>query len=148
MSVECAGKLRLRNLGNNRILIHGKKKDETARVLQEFKDWTTSWLEWWRIWAPADVCHSRQVWTRWVGIPLHAWSNRFFGTKNSTIGKMIRVHDVTTSRTSLDAAFIKVSTGLNTVDKVLKCKIDGDLFVIRIEELRCSDLELDLFYRG
>lgn len=62
--------------------------------------------------------------------------------------KLIEVHEVTANKLKLDEAFVKVSTGIRTINRTLRCKIDGTSFDIKIEEVKCIELEEDLMPSG
>lgn len=143
LSSECVGKLKVRYLGDNLLLIQGEKEDDTAKVLNGFDEWTDVWFEWWRSWQPTDVCQKRKVWTRWRGVPLQAWSSRFFELGCLLFSRMEAMHGVTEKRIRLDEAYIKVSTGFASVDRFLTCRIDRALFTIKVEEINCMDSEAD-----
>lgn len=135
MKSECAGLLRLRNLGGNLVLIHGVLELATSEALRGLDDWTQHWFEWWREWQASDVNHSRTVWTRWIGVPLNAWSARFFESGCQSFGRMGEIHELTEKKTRLEAAFVKVETDCPLVNWLLNGTVDGERFSIRIDEL-------------
>lgn len=55
---------------------------------------------------------------------------------------------MTKQRRRLDEAFVRVSVGLNTVDTIVKCRINGAEFKIKIEEINCMDEEANLKQMG
>lgn len=54
---------------------------------------------------------------------------------------------MTESKRRLDVAFVRVLTGLNSVAGILACKIDGESFNIRFEEVCCMENEIHLQHR-
>lgn len=104
-------------------------------LIEEFDEWSEFWLKWWKPWEYTDVNNSRCVWTRWVGVPLHAWSDRFFGLGCARFGRMVSMHEVSKNKRKFDEAYIRISTGLQSVDHIMRCKIDGAEFQIRVEEV-------------
>lgn len=88
LNAECGDKLKLRDLGNNLVLIQGEEKENTAAVIKGFEEWTAHWFEWWRKWSPAVTPQRRSIWTRWTGFPLNAWSFNLFKLGTSTFGKL------------------------------------------------------------
>lgn len=112
----------------------------TEAVLKGFDEWTRLWLEWWKPWVPTDVNHRRVVWTRWTGVPLHAWSKRFLTVASSRVGTMLNLHEVTKNRTRINGAYVRIDTRLASCDRILPCKIDGRCFNIRIMEVCCMDM--------
>lgn len=139
---ECAGKLRLTNMGSNLILIQNEKEWEVREVIKGYEDWTGHWLKWWRDWRNTDVNLSRKVWTKWLGVPLQAWTPRFFRNGCASIGRMIAMHGVTEKKLRLDAAFFQIRSGMAQVDKVFNFLIDGMNFAVRVEEVKNLELEL------
>lgn len=87
-----------------------------------------------------DVNTNRVVWTRWYGLPLHAWSNQFFASACATLGLFIKLEDFKDSFNSLEAAHVLISTtNLSRIERVLKIRVDGKVFSVRVmEEFDCS----------
>lgn len=131
----CAGLLRLRYLGSNLMLIHGEKETITLEVLEGLDKWAISWFEWWKEWKASDTNRCRTVWTRWIGVPLNAWSARFFKMGFKSLGRMVELHKSTEKKEWLEAAFVKLETECNLVNRNLTGLIDGNRFSIRIDEL-------------
>ncbi|XP_057808416.1 uncharacterized protein LOC131022889 [Salvia miltiorrhiza] len=75
------------------------------------------------------------VWTRWTGVPLQAWNPRFFEAFGARMGMVLKIHELTKSKERLDMAFIQISTGLASINKVIECKINGAHFKVRVEEV-------------
>lgn len=68
------------------------------------------------------------------------------GTK---LGRLVEVHSITADKRCLDEAYLKISTGLKSIDRMIRSKIDGVFYDIRIEELICMDMKEDVkFGRG
>lgn len=135
MKSKCAGLLRLRHLGGNLILIHGVMELSTSEALKGLDDWSQHWFEWWIKWQASDVNRSRIVWTRWIGVPLTAWSARFFESGSKSFGRMVEIHESTEKKTRLEDAFVKVETDCSLVNRALNCSVDGERFSIKIDEL-------------
>lgn len=135
MLEESAGRLKLTDMGNNLVLIQGTKEMKMEEELKGWDEWCDYWLEWARPWKCTDVNQSRLVWTRWINVPLQAWMERFFNIGCSSFGSLIGLHAMTEKKLRLDEAFVKVNTGLNTIDRIISCNIDGVTFKIRVEEL-------------
>lgn len=142
---ECAGKLKITYMGSNLILIQSEMEEETTKVIKRFEEWAEFWLEWWRKWAYTDVNQNRKIWTKWISVPLQAWSSRFFGLGCVPFGRFISMHGVTESKSRLDEAFVEVSTGMAQVDRMIECRIDGANFAVRVEEIRCREHISELF---
>lgn len=138
---EVGGKLILTDLGSRLILIRSGSDESTEKALKGFDEWAKFWFSWWKPWDRSVANQSRTVWTRWTGVPLQAWSPRFFHTACSQFGRLVELHEITSSRRRLDEAFVKVFTGLVSCDKILPCNIDGVLFPVKIEEICCDEVE-------
>lgn len=141
---ECSWKLKVTDMGDRMVLIQSETNRSATKEIAGFEEWTAYWFEWWRPWRSRDVNQRRLVWTRWIGVPLQAWSRNFFSWGCTRRGRLVEVHEITESQRKLDAAYIRILTGLNTLDEVWTCKIDGMSFHIRIEEIRCMEKELHL----
>lgn len=57
---------------------------------------------------------------------------------------MVELHEATKQRSRLDEAYVRISVGLTSVDRIFICRIDGAEFKIKIEEIKCMDEELNL----
>lgn len=58
--------------------------------------------------------------------------------------RIVEMHDITESRQKLDVTYVRVITGLNSIDGIMAFKIDGESFNIRVEEVRCMEKEVHL----
>lgn len=56
----------------------------------------------------------------------------------------MKIHDITGSKSCLDAAFINVQIGMEFIGSCFNCLVNGKLFVIGFEEVNCLDKDLDL----
>lgn len=68
---------------------------------------------------------------------MHAWNGRFFGLGCAKFGRMLNLHPITASKSRLDETFVSISTSLNTIDRLHRCRIDGASFAVRIKEIKC-----------
>lgn len=136
---ECGGKLVLTDMGNQLVLIQSAMNEKTEKAINCFDEWTSFWMDWCKPWTFTDVSQQRFVRSRWIGVPLHAWSMRLFCLCSAKFGRLEKLHEVTRIRSRLDEAYVKVSTGLAWIDRIIKCKIDGTSFQIKVEEIRCMD---------
>ncbi|KAL6502402.1 hypothetical protein OROHE_024680 [Orobanche hederae] len=134
---ECASILKINTMGAGLVLIRSDSERSTKEALAGMEEWTEFWFSWSREWTPADVCKSREVWTRWLGVPLQAWTGRFFEAACAQVGRLVKLHKNTGQKERLDVAWVFVSTGLGKIDQTLECDIDGSRFQIRVEE--CCD---------
>lgn len=141
---ECAGKLSLTTLGGNLILFKSLTDKSTRMTLDEFDEWGDYWFEWTRQWTDIDVVQNRVVWTRWYGVPLHAWSTRFFSYVCAKFGLFIKLDDSSKQKTRLDFARLKISTGFKSIDEVINIRIDGKSFSISVKEESCCYCDVRL----
>ncbi|XP_057811397.1 uncharacterized protein LOC131025616 [Salvia miltiorrhiza] len=132
---ESAGKLKVTTMGGNLVLIRSVCDAPTEKVLTEMDEWSEFWFQWKRKWNVVDVFQQRVVWTRWAGIPLHAWNTRFFELATAKFGRVLKMHEKTKEKEKLDVALIQISTGLRSIDQVMECCINGARFTFRIEEI-------------
>lgn len=70
------------------------------------------------------MCHKRRVWTRWVGVPLHAWSDRFFRVACSKFVSFIKLDHTSENLERLDVARVLLSVSfLKEINEVLQVGI-------------------------
>lgn len=132
---ECGVKLKLTFMGDNVILIQNNSGISMGDLSKEMEEWVGHWLEWVRLWQEQDVCHRRRLWTRWIGVPLHAWCNRFLRLASSNIGTFIKLDTPTENRERLDIARVLVSVSFfNDINIVFQTRINGQVFKIKVME--------------
>ncbi|KAL8473935.1 hypothetical protein ACS0TY_030694 [Phlomoides rotata] len=95
-------------MGDSVVLIQNKSGRTCAEVEIEMEEWLKYWFVWHRLWREKDVCHRLKCWTRWIGVPLHAWNERFFKIASSKIGAFVRLDHRTKKRSRLDCARVLV----------------------------------------
>lgn len=81
-------------------------------------------------------------------MPLYAWSAHLFSNCCEAFGSFVCLHGVTEEKLKLDEAFVRISTGLETIDRILKCNINGVDFCFRVEEFSCLDNGLESLQEG
>lgn len=111
-------------------------------MLEEFDEWGAYWFDWLRPWRDIDVNYNIVIWTRWVGIPLHVWSTRFFSMVSAKFGMFIRLDESSENKSRLDFARVLISTGLNNLNEVFEVRIDGKSFTICVTEEVCSSYSM------
>lgn len=136
---ESGSSLKISHVGDKMVLLQSGSEVGTEEVLKGLDEWSRFWFDRWKPWGKSDVNQTREVWTRWLGVPLHMWSARFFEFTCSRFGKMVEVHEITKSKLRIDEAFVQISTGLDSCDRTLPCKIDGLCFNVRIKEICCVE---------
>lgn len=127
------------------MLIQKIEKESVEKAMEELDEWVSFWFEWYRPWTYIDVNQQCIIWTRWLGVSLQAWSPRFFDEAFAKIGMVLKIQNRTKLRERLDKAMVQISTGLQSVNRILRCRVDGAFFKIRIEEVRSSE---NLFLRS
>lgn len=135
LASECGNALCLRSIGENLILINKGTYKSIKETIEEFDEWVDFWFEWTRPWKKLDINTNRNIWIKWMGILIHAWSNRFFAQTCAKIGLFIKMEEVKGSRTDLDGTRVMISTScLNRIEETKKVRIDGSIFSIRVTE--------------
>lgn len=140
---ECGGLLKVRSIGHNLVLLQGPEGSDTEQVLKGLDEWSEHWFRWWRRWESSDVVRERVVWTRWRGVPVHAWTPRFFEVGCVSFGSLVQLHEMTEKRWRLDEAFVKIATGLAPVKSRMIWDVDGSLYTVFIEEIPDPDRSLE-----
>lgn len=122
-------------MGDDIILIQNASEKSLEESTQDFDEWFKHWFEWTRPWQPLDVNHKRLVWTRWIRVPVHAWSVRFFKNISSSLGSFIKLDALTENKSRLDQARVLLSVSfLKDVNQTFNVNIDGNIFPIKISE--------------
>ncbi|KAL8525192.1 hypothetical protein ACS0TY_014712 [Phlomoides rotata] len=138
---ECGEIVKLCYMGDNVICIKNGSKWNLQQFVKEMGDWVNHWFEWVRNWQTSDVCHRRLVWTRWFGVPLHAWNPRFFRLAGLEIGNLIKVDDATEKRDIFDFARVLLSVPYRTdINRIVSANIDGQIFQIKVAEETLFDV--------
>ncbi|WJX34865.1 hypothetical protein P8452_22933 [Trifolium repens] len=99
-------------------------------------------IQWWgdllediKPWTPNLVGTTRKLWLRLYGVPLHAWGLKFFQEIASRCGVFIAMDSVTASQSRFDVARISIDSSLlGFIDFVIKIRIQGALFKVRVVE--------------
>lgn len=132
---ECGGVFRLAHMGDNVILLNNISGKDLSKISSEFDEWFSHWFDWYRVWKPVDACHKRLVWTKWFGVPLHAWSERFFKTVCPSLGMFIKLDNDTMNKVRFDFARVLISVSyLKDVNQIIKVAVDNDIYSIKIVE--------------
>lgn len=98
------------------------------------------WVDFIRPWNENDVSLRKRVWTRWYGVPLHAWTEKFFNLVATRFGPVIKIDKNTLNKSNLLFARVMIRTPLHKISRIpVKIMVDGTLFHIRIVEEVESD---------
>lgn len=117
------------------ILIQNLSMQSMNHMVEGMEDWFTYWFEWFRTWQAEDVCHKRRIWARWIRVPIHAWSQRFFKIACGKIGVFIKLDHHTANRENLVTARFLISTSYHMdVNCSFKVMIDETFFTIKVME--------------
>ncbi|KAL8504197.1 hypothetical protein ACS0TY_022799 [Phlomoides rotata] len=106
---ESGKSLTLRYMGDNVVIINHSEEKDMKETILELDEWISHWFEWCRPWMERDVCHRRKVWTRWYGVPAHAWTPRFFKLASVNVGSFVKMDAISESKRRLDVARILIS---------------------------------------
>lgn len=132
---ECGNKISVRYMGDNAILIQNLSDFVGDKLVEEMNEWVKYWFEWLKPWQESDVCHRRRIWTRWLGVPLHSWGERFFRLISTQFGSFIALDDITTRKDRFDFARVQLSVPYSSdINKEFTVEIDGRSFKIKIIE--------------
>lgn len=78
----------------------------------------------------------RLVWMLSFGIPIHAWTKRFFATICLNFGSFVKMDENFGIKARLDRAKILISVSMDTdVNWIVKVHVDDKIFTPRIKEL-------------
>lgn len=137
---ECGGSMILRSMGGNIILMQKGSNRTVKELIEDFDEWISFWFKWTKPWSNLEVNTNRVIWTRWYGVPVHAWLNHFFALACAKLGLFVKMDEFMNHNGSLEAARILISTSCFTdIDRILRIRIDGRVFPIRVvEEVNCS----------
>ncbi|KAL8466470.1 hypothetical protein ACS0TY_035523 [Phlomoides rotata] len=132
---EWGNNLKISFVGDNAVLIHNLSNIPMKELPNEMDEWLSYWFEWHRPWKEKDVCHRRLVWTRWFGVPFHAWSTRFFNLASAFLGAFVKLDAASENKSRMDYARVLVSVPFPTeARQSFSVEIDGIPFRIKVEE--------------
>lgn len=125
-------KIRAKYMGGEYVLFH--PVDQGSIRLEEMN----GFLEWFnsiRPWSQRDINNRRVVWTRWFGVPLQAWNDKFFKTVALKFGKPLRVLADIRKLNSIQYAKVLIRTPHTKISEVpFLVNIDGRTYHIWIKE--------------
>lgn len=135
LQAECGNKLLMRYMGDNVVLIQNFSDFSMEALASEMDEWLRYWFVWHKPWEVSDVYHKRRIWTRWIGVLLHSWCERFFKKVSSTFGTFINLDGVTERKERFDYARVFMSISFTvTINQEISVLIDGRQFKIKIVE--------------
>lgn len=130
-------------LGGDLLLNRNQGEGSCAANLQLFKEWSLRWFNYVGEWDDNIMHQKRNIWTLWYGVPLKAWSPRFFKMVSAKFGSLIHIDESTLSKQNLSRARILIKTLLQSLPKSdTVIKVEGKNFNIKIiEEIPCFTSE-------
>ncbi|KAL8473656.1 hypothetical protein ACS0TY_030486 [Phlomoides rotata] len=136
----CEGKMIVKYLGGDLTLIQpAHDAVEFGNLFVELQEW----FEFIRPWEEGDISNRRLVWTKWFGVPLHAWNPKFFNLASIKFGAVMKIDDETLFMNNLYFARILIRTPLHEIPKVpFPISVDGKVYHIRVTE-ESEDFEND-----
>lgn len=120
-------------MGEELVLILNANNDSASKG--ELQDWERFWFRWTRPWKPEDVSLRRPVWTIWYGVPLHAWSERFFKQLSLHFGSFMEWDLRSKEKIRLDFARVRIwALTSKQINDSFIVNIEGKEFKIRVLE--------------
>ncbi|KAL8552147.1 hypothetical protein ACS0TY_001001 [Phlomoides rotata] len=136
----CEGKMVVKYLGGDLTLL--QPVHDAVEFGNLFED-LQEWFEFIRPWKEGDISNRRLVWTKWFGVPLHAWNPKFFNLASTKFGAIMKIDDETLFMNNLYFARILIRTPLHEIPKApFPIAVDGKVFYIRVKE-ETEDFEDD-----
>lgn len=91
-------------------------------------------------WTPGEVAKERYAWVRCLGVPLHAWNGYLFQKLVTCFGRFVTMDSSTMFKKRFDVARVMIQTSSSeVVNRILKVKINGDFYAIRVVEEPFTD---------
>lgn len=84
----CEKKFKIDYTGGDLILLRPQADSITV---EDIPNDLFEWLEFVRPWSDNDVSLRRRIWTRWYGIPVHAWMEKFSNWWLSNLGRLLKL---------------------------------------------------------
>lgn len=132
----CGVSIRAVYMGGDYVLFHpvGQKVIHSKELIGFLE-----WFDYIRPWSVRDVNNNRVVWTRWYGVPLQAWNEKFFNLVAIKFGKPLRIVADISKLKSVQFARVLIHTPYPKIPEALfPVEVDGYTHHIRVSE---EDLE-------
>lgn len=81
----CGDSVNVSHLGGELVLFRSRNQDKLK--LEDLEGFL-EWFEFIRPWSKDDISNMRVVWTKWFGVPLHAWKPKFLILWQLNLGKV------------------------------------------------------------
>lgn len=132
-------------MGGNLVLLKGSDMGEIPAIIEALSDIVQRWFSDIRPWSPSYVGSSRLTWIKCLGVPLHAWNEKFFSDITVSLGKFCMVDDSTANKARLDFGRILIKTSIpETINRVITIQVDDQIFKIRLIEECCANGEVKI----
>lgn len=124
------------------VLIQNTSNKTLSVIAADLKDWFKHLFEWFHPWKPTNVSYKRMVCNRWIGVPTHALTERFFAMISFRIGTFIKVDEITASKSRVGLASVLLSLPiLYEINRILKVKVDNKFLLLELRKnINGSDL--------
>ncbi|CAL0324595.1 unnamed protein product [Lupinus luteus] len=127
-------------IGGDLVLISPSEGDDLNEVLKDAKDWISAIFVSFQPWSLDLVVEYRDVWLHCTGIPLQAWSEKFFHQLGNVFGSLQLVDDETRLKTSFEHCRLLIRTRCpSRINQSLVVLVDGKKFSINVWEVLGSD---------
>lgn len=121
IQAECGKLIKIRYMGDDMVLLENMSRKSFDELEKDLDEWFSNWFEWVRPWKEHDVSLKRLVWMKWFGVPLHAWSRRFFATISLKFGTLVKLDKSTENNLKLDEARVLVNPHRESYYPILEC---------------------------
>lgn len=128
----CGENIRASYTGGDFVIFHPVGE---GRISLNDLDCFQEWFELIREWSENDMNHRRSIWTKWYGVPLHAWNSKFFSLMVTKFGQMIMINAETLEKRCLLRARVLIRTSLPKIPRTpFPVMIEDKIYYIRIVE--------------
>ncbi|MCH96036.1 DUF4283 domain protein, partial [Trifolium medium] len=129
--------IRVIPMGGDKVFINVEEEEDFHSLVKDTEEFFQHWFKEIKEWSPEAMIAERYTWIRLFGVPVHAWNRHFFAKVCITNGSLINLDSATENKRRLDVARCLVrTTAMESINKVIKVKISGRVFAIRmVEEL-------------
>lgn len=127
--------IRVTLMSGDLVLIKVANGEDFSELVKEVEDLFENWFKDLRPWTPTEVEKEHYAWIRCQGVPLQVWNGEFFEKLVSSLGRYVSMDSTTMSKKRFDVARVMIQTSsLETITRIIKVKINGVFFSIRLVE--------------
>lgn len=125
--------IRVTVLGPNICLLEDLVGEDLEAMLQERRVWWDHLFVSVNPWKPTDVDSERLVWLKIFGVPCHAWGECLFRSLEDSIGRFVKIDEVTKLRWRMDIARVCLCyIGKKRVFATIKVVVNGISFEVHV----------------